>query len=165
MAKGKHAAALFEVIHAQKRKCDARGEGPGPLRTPKWWFKPREKSPPVVPSASPLEVMYESAASESAPSRSRLVLPISRSNALYGVIGTLALVAIVVIITRQFTRGPKQASGVPMDQVMKSPARPDAMKPNTQQSKRVAIDDPGDVAAPAPTQPKAPQAAPNDGKR
>src|SRR5690348_3798237 len=37
MAKGKHAAALFEVIHSGKRPEHAAGA----LRTPKWWFKGR----------------------------------------------------------------------------------------------------------------------------
>lgn len=42
MAKGKHAAALFEVIHSDKRFN--RKESGGALRTPKWWFKGQGKS-------------------------------------------------------------------------------------------------------------------------
>jgi hypothetical protein len=40
MAKGKHAAALFEVIHAAKDRQDKSGV----LRTPKWWFKNRPEA-------------------------------------------------------------------------------------------------------------------------
>ena len=39
MAKGKHATALFEVIHASKQ-FGGKDKG-GLLRTPKWWFKGR----------------------------------------------------------------------------------------------------------------------------
>ena len=45
MAKGKHAAALFEVIHADRRF----GKKTSPadsLSTPKWWFKGKGKARP-----------------------------------------------------------------------------------------------------------------------
>ena len=45
MAKGKHAAALFEVIHAAKDRQDKSGV----LRTPKWWFKNRPETAPQQP--------------------------------------------------------------------------------------------------------------------
>ena len=41
MAKGKHAAALFEVIHGS-RNIDTKGGSA--LRTPKWWFKGRPEA-------------------------------------------------------------------------------------------------------------------------
>src|SRR3954452_11391801 len=52
MARSKHSAALFEVIHSAKR--------PGLLRTPKWWFKgssgQTEPAPePVEAVAAPVE--------------------------------------------------------------------------------------------------------------
>src|SRR5689334_22849306 len=43
MAKGKRAAALFEVIQAAKQKEQLRAKGGGFL-TPKWWFKNKDKS-------------------------------------------------------------------------------------------------------------------------
>ena len=43
MAKGKRAAALFEVIQAAKQKEQLRTKGGGFL-TPKWWFKNKDKS-------------------------------------------------------------------------------------------------------------------------
>lgn len=55
MAKGKHAAALFEVIHSNKR-FDARPSGAGGrtrsiLRTPKWWFKRARGGAPAAVEA------------------------------------------------------------------------------------------------------------------
>lgn len=48
MAKGKHSAALFEVIHSDKRFRNRSGEAMlergGSLKTPKWWFKGRERA-------------------------------------------------------------------------------------------------------------------------
>ena len=56
MAKGKHATALFEVIHASKQFGGNKDKS-GVLRTPKWWFKgrPKEKDPTARASvASPM---------------------------------------------------------------------------------------------------------------
>jgi len=52
MAKGKHAAALFEVIHSDRRF----GKKTPPSRalaTPKWWFKGKSKSNEPVSSVAP----------------------------------------------------------------------------------------------------------------
>src|SRR5712672_2039464 len=42
MAKGKHATALFEVIHSARRPPKASSSGGIP--TPKWWFKSKMRS-------------------------------------------------------------------------------------------------------------------------
>jgi len=42
MARGKHATALFEVIHTARRLPKASPSGGIP--TPKWWFKSKRKS-------------------------------------------------------------------------------------------------------------------------
>jgi hypothetical protein len=50
MARGKHAAALFEVINKGKKEETSRGSI---LRTPSWWFKNRTataKQPPAAPA-------------------------------------------------------------------------------------------------------------------
>jgi hypothetical protein len=53
MAKGKNAAALFEVIHADKR-FGKKQTAARALSTPKWWFKGKDKSPTSsAPSAAP----------------------------------------------------------------------------------------------------------------
>ncbi len=56
MAKGKHSAALFEVIHSGKR---TERSAAGLLRTPKWWFKGRARGT-GLPSAAPAEFVPES---------------------------------------------------------------------------------------------------------
>src|SRR5215831_12546738 len=51
MAKGKHATALFEVIHGDRRS-ERTLAGSGALRTPKWWFK-RTPKPAGTPGDAP----------------------------------------------------------------------------------------------------------------
>lgn len=48
MAKGKHAAALFEVIHSDKRFTRS-GRASEALRTPRWWFKNQDKQTDAAP--------------------------------------------------------------------------------------------------------------------
>ena len=50
MAKGKHATALFEVIHASKQFGGK--DKSGLLRTPKWWFKGRPAAAPASDGAA-----------------------------------------------------------------------------------------------------------------
>jgi hypothetical protein len=54
MAKGKRAAALFEVIQAAKEREQLRAKGGGFL-TPSWWFKGQKKAngEPATPQPSP----------------------------------------------------------------------------------------------------------------
>ena len=67
MAKGKHATALFEVIHASKQFGGNKDKS-GLLRTPKWWFKgrPKEKDPTSRGVASPLTPDAAAAAARAA---------------------------------------------------------------------------------------------------
>ena len=55
MAKGKHATALFEVIHSKPRSSG--NSAKNALLTPKWWFKgrsdPQRPTPVPAPSFSP----------------------------------------------------------------------------------------------------------------
>jgi len=54
MAKGKHAAALFEVIHTGKNP--PKSSLTGGIATPRWWFKGRGKSESTVhPASEPAE--------------------------------------------------------------------------------------------------------------
>jgi hypothetical protein len=55
MARGKHAAALFEVISSSKRVNTTAGA----LRTPKWWFKSRPTGAPA-PLGEPAEMELQS---------------------------------------------------------------------------------------------------------
>ena len=52
MAKGKHATALFEVIHAKDKPGIARK--PTGLTTPGWWFKGKANKPAAAKPAAPL---------------------------------------------------------------------------------------------------------------
>src|SRR5450755_1739309 len=61
MARGKRAAALFEVIQAAKQKEQLRAQGGGFL-TPSWWFKGNARTngtetaaPPAPPPATRAE--------------------------------------------------------------------------------------------------------------
>src|SRR5581483_6000510 len=64
MAKGKHAAALFEVIHNDKRFAKKSSSGMDPLRTPTWWFKGRkgaqesQAGPNTPPAQNPSPVAH-----------------------------------------------------------------------------------------------------------
>jgi len=64
MAKGKHATALFEVIHASKQ-FGGKDKAARLLRTPKWWFKGREKQA-NDPTAGATAVTAATAAPETA---------------------------------------------------------------------------------------------------
>jgi hypothetical protein len=65
MAKGKHAAALFEVIHSGKDRS-------GLLRTPKWWFKGRRQAGASAPAAGSASHRGDAAEHEPAASVSAL---------------------------------------------------------------------------------------------
>lgn len=70
MAKGKHAAALFEVIHKDKRFAKKSSSGMDPMRTPTWWFKGRKESTaaPATPApATPSPVAYPAPTPAAAP--------------------------------------------------------------------------------------------------
>ena len=66
MAKGKHATALFEVIHASRQFGGNKDKG-GVLRTPKWWFKGRPKEQDPTARATIASPMAREAAPASAP--------------------------------------------------------------------------------------------------
>jgi hypothetical protein len=67
MAKGKHATALFEVIHASKQFGGKKDKG-GVLRTPKWWFKSRlRENDPTSRAGVPSPVAQDQAVPAKAP--------------------------------------------------------------------------------------------------
>src|SRR5689334_12165591 len=67
MAKGKHATALFEVIHSGK-KFDQPAARKGVLATPKWWFKSRGKSSSTPNAPAPATAVAPSPIATLAPS-------------------------------------------------------------------------------------------------
>jgi hypothetical protein len=79
MAKGKHAAALFEVIHSAKDRQDKSGA----LSTPKWWFKnrakpaaPGEAAPAETAATAPAQAPLAAPAAASAPAQPAAAGPI-----------------------------------------------------------------------------------------
>src|SRR3954467_8452832 len=55
MAKGKRAAALFEVIQAAKEREQLRTSKSGGFLTPSWWFKGKAKNGGERPAPAPVE--------------------------------------------------------------------------------------------------------------
>lgn len=137
MAKGKHSAALFEVI-----KGNGAGRSNGnsqSLLTPKWWFKsrqavstPAETAPsfneressggvataaaPPPPAARTTTIPYSHTARSSAVhldfdrSRKEFTLRLRYTTALVSAFGLCALIASAYVIGRHINRGPQTAS-------------------------------------------------------
>jgi hypothetical protein len=134
MAKGKHSAALFEVI---KGSNTGRSDGVS-LRTPKWWFKSRpatsnpaetpashdapEPSAPAVSTMAAPRTHSRPASSSAGSSRSSAVhMDFDRSRkeitfrlryttALVSAFGVCALIGSAYVIGRHLNRGPQSAS-------------------------------------------------------
>jgi hypothetical protein len=156
MAKGKHAVALFEVIHSAKKP---QGQTPqGMFRTPKWWFKGRSRaadrrSPagaaPHSPAADPLPPLSSSSAPASVHDpRSEAVVDSGARNiamdldrdhkqitfrvSFHSAIVTTFAVAMIVVVA--FAVGRKMAggstpatAGVNSQELRSGPSRPDVL--------------------------------------
>lgn len=124
MAKGKHAAALFEVIHSNKKSEPATGA----LRTPKWWFKSRpairrvpapqpevvtaEYPPTITPDPEPATATIESDGPRGRMGRSRSELNLRMRFSTLVVSGFALLMAlgIAYVLGKHATEGPQTAS-------------------------------------------------------
>ena len=151
MAKGKQAAALFEVIHSSKK--------PGLLRTPRWWFKGRPSAmnapadsvhaadpTPIIPPASSY---YEAPPSELPRAhlhldrqRKQFTMRMSTSTALVGGFAVAVALGLAYVVGQHVAGGPKSAtaSDVTTDVIRQQPAAP-----NT-------LDVPRHIAKPTPIQ-------------
>lgn len=136
MAKGKHSAALFEVIN-KGNNPDGVGQS---LRTPKWWFKSRPASPasgepqvsypapetsaPAMTMPPPRPAPRPTSASQSASrssavhmdfdrGRKEITLRLRYTTALVSAFAVCALVGLAYIIGRHLNRGPQTASAAP----------------------------------------------------
>lgn len=136
MAKGKHSAALFEVIKGNG--SGSAGRIAQSLRTPKWWFK---STPSVTADPAPTVSLNEPApvapqsvsmappqpatrSMSSAPSSSRssavhldfdrnrkeITLRLRYTTALVSAFGVCALIGSAYIVGRHLNRGPQTAS-------------------------------------------------------
>jgi hypothetical protein len=136
MAKGKHSAALFEVIKGNG--SGSAGRIAQSLRTPKWWFKSTPSvaadPAPTVPLNEPASVAPQPVAMaaprpatrsmSSAPSSSRsstvhldfdrnrkeITLRLRYTTALVSAFGVCALIGSAYVIGRHLNRGPQTAS-------------------------------------------------------
>jgi hypothetical protein len=154
MAKGKHSAALFEVIKNTKPNQAAQS-----LRTPKWWFKGRQtptetplpepsfsepelvasESPsapaaPVAPARSSVPRSYSTDSSRSSTvhldfdkHRKEITLRLRYTTALVSAFGVCVVIGLAYVIGRHISHGPQtaQASVQPnVQQLMKQPPQP-----------------------------------------
>lgn len=150
MAKGKHSAALFEVIKAGN---SGRGDSVvQSLRTPKWWFKSRPASPvssepsnsyappessgattaiiaPPRPSARPTSIGEGRGRSSAVHldfdrTRKEITLRLRYTTALVSAFAVCALIGSAYVIGRHLDRGPQTASaGATTNQLLPQYAR------------------------------------------
>jgi hypothetical protein len=147
MAKGKHAAALFEVIHADRR-FGKKGSPAESLSTPKWWFKGKGRSraasaspaasmPVAATSPEPLDYM-PSVPSDGGgrsvdvkvdPDRQQINFRLTYSSAIVGGFTLLVVLSLAYVIGRKMSAGPAAAvaATVSTEEIRKQPAQPGVM--------------------------------------
>jgi len=184
MAKGKHAAALFEVIHAGKQTSQS--DRSGLLRTPKWWFKGRKKEQAAAvpsPVSGPIDdkslmplAEAESASSSGAspgvdvqldPDRQLISFKLTYTSALVSTFAVLVVVVLAYVIGRHMSRGPAAALGGPStEQIRQGPVQPNVLNlaPRGGAAAPAVDAEPGsasgtNIAAPSPRQVAAPPPA------
>ena len=154
MAKGKHSAALFEVIHsAKKPECIAQR-----MRTPKWWFKGNRTSAIVAPSAEPVTSETDPTAPQlpsQAPAfdrtrsstahlgfdrgRQELTFRLRYTTVLVSGFAICVLVGLAYVVGRHLGHGPQTASAAEqpsIEQLKQLPANPNVI--NVTKTKRSA---------------------------
>jgi hypothetical protein len=137
MAKGKNAAALFEVIHSSNK--------PGLLRTPRWWFKSRPPGmnapaqsgsapDPTTPAHDQLS-SYEQPPSELPRPhvqldryRKEFTMRMSTSTALVGGFAVAVALGLAYVVGQHVAGGPKSATA---SDVTTNAIRHQAAAPNT----------------------------------
>jgi hypothetical protein len=149
MAKGKHAAALFEVIHADRRF----GKKTSPadsLSTPKWWFKGRGKvrlsgtgpatnipAPSVATAPEPLNYLPSLPGDPTArrvdvkvdPDRQEIAFKLTYTSAIVCGFALLVVLSLAYVIGRRMSQGPAgaMAATVSTNDLRKGPAQPGVM--------------------------------------
>src|SRR5687767_8076292 len=134
MAKGKNAAALFEVIHADKR-FGKKQTAARALSTPKWWFKGKDNRSPAnsapaaaapaahdpndpTQSAPRFDPTLHVAAPDPAeptrpamnvgmnPDRQEISFKLTYTSAIVSIFALVVVLALVYIIGRRMSNGP-----------------------------------------------------------
>jgi hypothetical protein len=144
MARNKHSAALFEVIHSAKR--------PGLLRTPKWWFKgdgaspapaAQSDAPPVAAVEEPViavPVMPTSSYGTRSASAGRQGLRLNRERnevtmrmrfgtAVVGGFVVLVALGLAYVVGQHVANGPKtaEAADISTDEIRLKPPVPNTL--------------------------------------
>lgn len=142
MAKGKHSAALFEVIHSDKRfRTKAATPGHGSLKTPKWWFKSRDKADESAPKSgsepTPAELAADPtlaalpASTEPAskpvklfPERNEISFKLTYTTAIIGAFSVIVIVGLAYMIGTRGKPSPAVArAGQSTENLLKHPAQ------------------------------------------
>jgi hypothetical protein len=166
MAKGKHAAALFEVIHSGRYP-----QNQGSLLTPKWWFKRKGRSedpPRDIGAARPTDSVPDPTASATGsdapartampgvnvsvdPERQHITFRVTYTSAIVAVFATLVVVAMAYLVGRKMSAGPAPAvASETSEQLRQKPPQPDVLN----------VTPPGSIANNAAEQPaREPEAA------
>ncbi|MBA3273580.1 MAG: hypothetical protein H0T11_06885 [Chthoniobacterales bacterium] len=142
MAKGKHSAALFEVIHSDKRfRNKTAALGHGSLKTPKWWFKGRDKTEESAPTPAneitPVELAADPTLATSTtstepapkpvklhPERNEISFKLTYTNAIIGAFSVAVIVSLAYMIGTRGKSTPAAArAGQSTESLMKHPAQ------------------------------------------
>ena len=157
MAKGKNAAALFEVIHADKR-FGKKQTAARALSTPKWWFKGKDKSAsvaaaapaPVAPPASrdandptqpaprfdpapyvaapdPTEPQRPAVNVAMNPDRQEISFKLTYTSAIVSMFALVVVLALVYVIGRRMSNGPTPVMANTAE-ILKGEAKPSVLE-------------------------------------
>lgn len=137
MAKGKHAAALFEVIHSDRR-FGKKGSPADSLSTPKWWFKGKAKnrtsmatpagSEPAQAASGPIDYMpsvpsetprVSSAAAAAVDvklnsDRQEIAFKLTYTSAVVGAFTLVVVLGLAYLIGKRMSQGPQGAIAAPV---------------------------------------------------
>ncbi|MCC6422359.1 MAG: hypothetical protein IT447_02685 [Phycisphaerales bacterium] len=177
MAKGKHAAALFEVINRGK-KPDQQVGMTGALRTPRWWFKRNAQGhsapPPAAtgqsetPSLSPTPTLGDAMRRPGISldtDKQTISLKLTYTTAAITAFALIVVLGLTYLVGRSLRSGPAVANASPsIEETLHQPPQPQVMDvPQTTDTP--ATDNPTSAVTqtPAPTPP--PSVVVQDGKR
>lgn len=182
MAKGKNAAALFEVIHADKR-FGKKQTAARALSTPKWWFKGKDRSAPAAPApvvsndptqAAPrFDPTLHAAAPDPAPAaparpavnvnvnsdRQEIAFKLTYTTAILSIFSLVVVLALVYLVGRRMSSGPTPVMANTAE-ILKGEANPSVLNVGSSEKTAPAVEAP--KSSPAKVSPPLPpiQAAP-----
>jgi hypothetical protein len=146
MAKGKHATALFEVIHQDKRFD--RASRRGILPTPKWWFKRRPASDAATPVA-PMAASASSPADVGKPrslhvmtdsSSKQLTLQVSYTSAIISTFTIVVLIVCAYLLGRHAGPGSRPViASLSTEEMRQLPPQPSVLEIERGNSTRTSL--------------------------